>query len=67
MQENPKIEKTEIEKITHHECGVLARDTKNEPKMQDNLKSRKLKLGFYCIKKTGESHPYPSKGIILAV
>jgi hypothetical protein len=51
MQEKPKIEKTEIDKITHHECGVLARDTKNEPKMQENLKSRKLKLGFYCIKK----------------
>jgi hypothetical protein len=30
MQEKPKIEKTETEKITHH---VLARDTKSEPKM----------------------------------
>lgn len=44
MQEQPKIERTEIEKITHHECGVLARDTKNKPKMQENLKSRNLKL-----------------------
>jgi len=28
MQEKPKIEKTKIEKIMHHECGVLARDKK---------------------------------------
>jgi len=48
MQEKPKIEKTETEKITH--LFFLARDTENEPKMQENLKSRK-KLRFYCIKK----------------
>jgi hypothetical protein len=67
MKEKPEIEKSEIVKIMHRECGVLDRDIKNEPKMQENLKSRKLKLGFYCIKKIAESHPYPSKGIDLAV
>jgi hypothetical protein len=41
MQEKPKVEKTKIEKIMHHECGILARD-KNEPKMQENLNLENL-------------------------
>ena len=32
----------------------MARDTTNEPKMQENLKSRKLNSGFCCIKKLEE-------------
>jgi hypothetical protein len=42
MQEKPKNEKTKIEKVMHYECGVLARDTKNEPKMQENLNLENL-------------------------
>jgi len=48
MQEKPRIEKNETEKITHL---FWLGTQKNEPKMQENLKSRKLKLGFYYTKK----------------
>ena len=52
MQEKPKIEKNEIEKIMHHECGVLARDTKNEPKMREKIIPIHLKvlLWLYNVK-----------------
>jgi len=47
-RKNLKLRKMKLRKL--HIFFFLARDTKNESKMQENLKSRKIKLGFYCIK-----------------
>jgi len=35
--------------MVHYVYGVVAGTTKNEPTMQENLKLRNLKVGFYCI------------------
>jgi hypothetical protein len=38
-----------LRKILHYLCGILAGTTKKKPKMWENIKSRKFKLGFHYV------------------
>jgi len=49
MWKKPKSRSLKLRKIIHYIFGVFAGTTKDEPKMQGNLKSRNLKLGFCYI------------------
>jgi hypothetical protein len=49
MHENLTSRNIKLTKMMHRVQGVVAGTTKNEPTMQENLKLRSLKVGFYCI------------------
>jgi hypothetical protein len=49
-RKNLKLRKPKLRKL-HVIDMSLAKNTKNEPKARENLKSRNLKSGFHCIKK----------------